>query len=348
MPVTFAQAAVNTLNDVDFSVIDNLRRYSWLMDHMVWDDCVNPAGGGSTLTYGYTRLTNAVGADFRALNQEYVPGQAGRARFTVDLKPFGGAFTIDRVLANLGPAATNEISFQMQQLMIGTKIRFQQELILGDSAVNSNGFDGLSKALTGTSTEKTAGYTTSGSPGPTADWTAATVDTQAEAMSRLDELDDWLSLLVPSHTGSGDQGEPGALPPGQKAIIGNTKVIARLRALARWAAMYTAEKDTVGGKVGMYGDWALIDIGDRFDGSSPIIPNTVVAGPKTVTDLYAVTFGLDSFHGVSVSGSPLLRTWLPDFTIAGAVKSGEVEMGPIAAVLKNTKSAAVLRSIQVG
>jgi hypothetical protein len=343
MPVTLSQAAVNTLNDVDFSVIDNLRRYSWLMDQMVWDDCVNPAGGGSTLTYGYTRLTNAVGAAFRALNTEYTPGQAGRSRFTVDLKPFGGAFNIDRVLSNLGPTATNEISFQMQQLLIGTKIRFQQELILGDTAVDGNGFDGLSKSLTGQSTEKSAGYTVAAA----SDWTAGTVDTQAEAMARLDELDDWLSLIVPSHTGSGDNGQPGALPPGQKAIIGNTKVIARLRALARWASMFTSEKDDLGRQIMKYGDWYVMDIGDRADGSAPIIPNSVISGPKTVTDLYAVTFGLDAFHGVSVSGSGMIKTWLPDFTTAGAVKTGEVEMGPIACVLKNTKSAGVLRQVQV-
>ena len=337
MPVTLAQAAVNTLNDVDFSVIDNLRRYSWLMDNIVWDDCVNPAGGGSTLTYGYTRLTSAVVGSFRALNSEYTPGQAQRSRQTVDLKPLGGAFTVDRVLANLGPAATNEISFQMQQLLTGTRIQFQQELILGDTAVNANGFDGMSKALTGTSTEKTAGYAAG-----SADWRIATVNTQALAMARLDEVDDWLSLIVPSHVGSGDQGEPGSLPPGIKAIIGNTKAVARFRALARWSSAYTAEKETIGGKVGMYGDWSIIDIGDRADGSAPIIP---ITGGNT--DLYAATFGLDSFHGVSVSGGGLVNSWLPDFTISGAVKSGEVEMGPIACVLKNTKSAAVLRTIQV-
>lgn len=343
MPVTLSQAAVNTLNDVDFSVIDNLRRYSWLMDQMVWDDVVNPAGGGSTLTYGYTRLTNAVGASFRALNTEYVPGQAGRSRFTVDLKPFGGAFNIDRVLSNLGPAATNEISFQMQQLLLGTKIRFQQELILGDSAVDANGFDGLSKSLTGQATEKTGGYTTGASY---ADWTATTVNTEDEAMACLDELDDWLSLIVPSHTGSGDQGQPGALPAGQKAILGNTKAIARLRAMARRAAMFTAAKDDLGRQIMKYGDWFLVDIGDRYDGSAPIVP--LYAGDSgTETDLYAVTFGLDAFHGVSVSGSSMVKTWLPDFTTAGAVKQGEVEMGPIACVLKNTKSAAVLRKVKV-
>jgi len=337
MPVTLAQAAVNTLNSVDFSVIDNLRRYSWLLDHMVFDDSVNPGTGGGTLTYGFTQLTSAAPADFRAINSEYTPGQAVRSRSTVDLKPLGGAFNVDRVLANLGPAATNEVTMQMQQLLTSIRIRFQQEVILGDTSVNANGFNGLSKQLTGTSTEKTAGYIAG-----SADWKAATVNTQALAQSRLDEVDDWLSLVVPSHTGSGDQGAPGALPPGIKAILGNTKSIARLKALIRWSALTTNDKDDLGRNVAMYGDWFLIDIGDRHDGSAPIIPIT-----SNATDLYAVSFGLDALHGVSVSGAPLTRTMLPDFTIAGAVKTGECEMGPVAVVLKNTRAAAVLRSITV-
>jgi hypothetical protein len=106
VPITLAQAQVNTLNAVDYSVIDNLRRYSWLWDHMPFDNSVNPGTGGGTLTYGYTRLITAAPTGFRQYNTEYSPGQAVRQRFTVDLKPFGGAFTLDRVLANLGPASS--------------------------------------------------------------------------------------------------------------------------------------------------------------------------------------------------------------------------------------------------
>ena len=336
MPVTLAQAQVNTQNDVDYAVIDNLRRYSWLFDQIVFDDTVTPGTGGGTLTYGYTRLMTAAGADFRAFNQEYVPGQATRQRFTADLKPLGGAFSVDRVLADLGSPATNEVTFQMQQMLTSVRTRFQQELVLGDTAVNANGFDGLSKALTGSTTEVTS---------VTSDWTPATVVTQALANSRLDEIDDFLSRIVPSHTGGGDQGAPGAVPPGVKAILGNTKSITRLRALARWAAMFTSSKDDLGRQVDRYGDWVLIDIGDRLDGAAPIIPiGTAGAG---LTDLYAVTFGLDAFHGASVAGHQLVRTWMPDFTIAGAVKSGEIEMGPVASVLKNTKACGVLRSVKV-
>lgn len=339
MPITLAQAQVNTQNDIDYAVIDNLRRYSWLFDNIPFDDTVNPGTGGGTLTYGYTRLTAAAPAAFRQYNTEYVPAQATRQRYTVDLKPFGGAFTIDRVLANLGQAATNEVTFQMQQLLTSIPIRLQQEMILGDTAVDAAGFDGLSKALTGTSTEKTAGYLAG-----SADWTAATVNTQALANARLDELDDFLSLIVPSHTGGGDQGVAGAVPPGTKAILGNTRSISRIRALARWASMYTSAKDDLGRQIDRYGDWVLVDLGDRYDGSTPIISTAAGTG---LTDIYAVTLGMDAFHGVAMTGRPLVQTWMPDFTHAGAVKSGEVEVGPLAVALKNTRSAGVLRNVKV-
>jgi len=338
MPVTLAQAQVNVQNDVDYAVIDNLRRYSWLFDQIVFDDTVTPGTGGGTLTYGYTRLTAAAPAGFRAINSEYAPAQATRARFTADLKPLGGAFSIDRVLANLGQAATNETTFQLQQLLVSIRIRFNRELILGDTAVDANGFDGLSKALTGTSTEKTAGYMAG-----SADWSPTGLVDQVSANKRIDEVDDWLSTVVPSHTGGGDQGAPGAVPPGVKAILGNTKSITRFKALARWATLYTSEKDDLGRTIERYGDWVLVDLGDREDGASPIVP--IAAGGTT--DLYAASFGLDAFHGASVAGHQIVQTWMPDYSVAGAVKTGEAEMGPVASVLKNTKACAVLRGVKV-
>lgn len=339
MPITLAQAALNTQNDVDYAVIDNMRRYSWLFDQIVFDDTVNPGTGGATLTYGYTRLITAAPAGFRQYNQEYTPGQATRQRFTADLKPLGGAFNLDRVLADLGAATTNELTFQMQQLMTSAPIRFQQELILGDTAVDGTGFDGISKALTGTVNEVTAG-----SVGGSADWTPGTVITQAIAQNRLDEVDDWLSHIIPSHIGGGDQGVAGALPGGVKAIIGNTKSITRMRALARWAAQYTSVKDDLGRQIDKYGDWTLVDIGNLYDDSGPIIPTATSGG---TTDLYAITFGLDAVHGAAMAGKPLVRTWLPDFSRAGAVKTGELEVGPCCGVLKNTKAAGVLRAVKV-
>lgn len=352
MPVTLAQAQVNTQADIDYAVIDNLRRYSWLFDQIVFDDTVTPGTGGGSLTYGYTRLTSAAPATFRDINVEYTPSQAVRERFTVDLKPLGGSFELDRVIAALGQASTNETSFQMQQLLNSIRTRFSQEMILGDTAVLAQGFDGLSKALAGTTTEVIpAGASSTNS---TYDWTAATLNTAEKAHEALDVLDEFLSLIVPSQTGGGT-GAPGDLPAGVRAILGNTKSITRVRSIARRAGMHTAMKDDLGRQIESYGPWTLVDLGDRADGAAPIIPieardpDGAGAGVSVsgVTDLYAVTFGLDSFHAASPAGIPLVQTWLPDRDTAGAVKLGEIEMGPVAAVLKNTRSAAVLRNLKV-
>jgi hypothetical protein len=63
--------------------------------------------------------------------------------------------------------------------------------------------------------------------------------------------------------------------------------------------------------------------------------------------MYAVRFGMDGFHGVAMADGPLVRAWAPDFERAGAVKTGEVELGPVSVVLKRTRAAAVYRNIKV-
>lgn len=332
MPVTLAQAALNATSDIDVSVINEFRS-SPLLDLVTFDDVVNPAGGGATLTYGYTRQITAPTAAFRAINSEYTPTEVTKQRFTVDLKPLGGSFQIDRVLAKVGPAASNDVSLQMTEKIRAAQGTFANAVINGDTGVDANSFDGLSKMLTGTSTETTTTYDVSGTRDMT--W----------AFKVLDAVDALLSML------DGDA----------SAIIGNTRAIAAVRAAMRMTSQYVIKPGAVvsngisGGAVGQYGDGGpiLFDAGKRIDGSTDVVrysatdpdgASPLVAGS---TDLYAVRMGLDGFHGVSIAGGQLVWTALPDFTTAGAVKTGEVELGPVAMVLKRTRAAAVLRNFKV-
>ena len=125
-------------------------------------------------------------------------------------------------------------------------------------------------------------------------------------------------------------------------LMGNTRMMAKIRACARRATMYQTGVDGWGRQIEYYGAVPLIDLGTKAGTNSPIVA-TSEAGE---TSLYAVRMGLDGFHGVSVSGQSPIRTWLPDFSTAGAVKKGEVEM--VAAVaLKSSKAAAVMRGLKV-
>lgn len=325
MPVTLAQAKLNTQDDLDRQVIDEFRKQSAILDSLVFHDTVNPMGGGSTLTYGYHRVVTERAAAFRAINAEYTPDEAEKDRFTVDLKPLGGAFEIDRVLAQIARAA--EIAFQLEQLVKATRTKFTDELINGDVTVDANGFDGLDKALTGSDTEIDAADLPGGG-----DWTDFDV-AATSYMKALDAIDEWLSVL---------DGPP-------TAVVGNQRAIAKFRAIARRANQFVQRPvegltDGTGAPIvrDYYGNTLLIDAGAKAGSNDPIIPIAT-----DTTALYAYRVGLDGFHGVAVSGQPLVRTWLPDFTTAGAVKKGEAEMGPVAVALKATKAASVLRNLTV-
>ncbi|MFJ2619697.1 major capsid protein [Glutamicibacter sp. NPDC087344] len=313
MPVTLAQASQNAQTDLDTAVIDEFRTNS-ILDLMTFDDAVNPSGGGNTLTYGYRRLITAPTAAFRAINSEYVPQEVTTQQFTTELKPLGGSFQIDRVLANVGTAASGEVALQTAQKIKAAQAKFGEAVILGDSAVDEDSFDGLSKALTGSSTEDSTARNWSG------------LMTQALAFQILTDVDDLLSTL---------DGEAGAL-------IGNRRTIQLIKAASRFAnqnVQIVGPRDTT---IDTYAGARLVDAGFKAGSAAPIIPITAKK-----SDLYAVRFALDGCHGVSVAGGSVVSYYAPDFSTPGAVKTGEVELGPVGVALKKTKAAGVFRGIQV-
>ena len=170
MPVTLAQAKLNAVDDVDVAIIDEFQKSSDVMNRITFDDVVSGAGNGATLTYSYTRQITQRGAAFRAINSEYTPTEATKQRYSVDLKPLGGSFQVDRVLNRVAQAA--ETAFQMRELLKATSAKFNDAFFNGDTAVDANGFDGLNKLLTGTSTEWRLRRSRTSTPG----WACSTAD----------------------------------------------------------------------------------------------------------------------------------------------------------------------------
>lgn len=316
MAVTLVEAQKNVQDALQMGVIDEFRKSNYLLNALTFDDAVSPTGGGATLTYAYTRLLTQPTAAFRAINVEYGPQEVTKQRYTADLKIFGGSFDIDRIIAGMG-GIKSEVTLQLEQKIKAAQALFNDTVINGDSALDVRAFDGLEKALTGSSTELI----------PAA---AINLDTSANVslnwQAFLDVLDEFLMGL---------DGVP-------TAIMGNTKLIARLRAIARRAAMYQVSLDAWGRQVESYGVIPLIDLGAKPGTNNPVV-GIDVAGE---TSLFVARLGLDGFHAVSMAGQPPIKTWMPDYATSGAVKRGEVEM--VAAVaLKATKAAGVLRRIKV-
>ena len=323
--ITLQEAKVGMADKVDQKVVDTFRRSSLLLDKLVFDNAISPGTGGSTLTYGYIQLKTPSTAAVRQINSEYTAGEAKREEKTTKAVVMGGKFQIDRVL--IGTAgAVDELAFQTEQKVKATANYFNNLVINGNKASSGTGvlntFDGLDKLLTGTETEITS-----------------TVDVSTEALMNsnynalLDEVDGFLSAL---------DGKPSML-------LMNNKMLAKMRSAARRAGYYSKNRDEFGRTVETYNDIPMYDMGKYYNGTNTvdIIPETAAStSAEGKTDIYAVTIGLDGFHGVSPTGSKVINSYMPDLSKPGAVKDGEVEL--VAGVaLKNTNKAGVLRGIKI-
>lgn len=316
MAVTLAQARLNVQDDLQAGIIDEFAKSSFILNNIPFADVVSPTGGGATLTYAYTRQITQPTAAFRKVNAEYTPSEVQKQRYTTDLKVFGGAFEIDRIIAGMG-GIVDEVVWQANQKVKAASALFSDTIINGNTSTDEDVFDGLDVALTGSATEINASGTAIDLS------TSANVTTNWQAF--LDTLDEFLGEL---------DGTPDAL-------LVNSKMAAKLRAVARRASMYQTTKDNWGRQVEMYGNIPFVDVGAKAGSNAPIIATT-----SNETSIYAVRFGLDAFHAISMAGQPPVKIWLPDFTTAGAVKKGEVEM-VAGCALKTTKSCGVLRKIKV-
>ena len=325
MAITLAEAKVGMADKVDQNVVDTFRRSNLLLDKLVFDNAISPGTGGSTLTYGYIQLQTPSTAAVRTINSEYTAGEAKRTEKTAKAVVMGGKFEIDRVLIGTS-GAVDELAFQAEQKVKATSNYFNNLTINGSKANSGTGvlntFDGLDKLLTGAETEITSAVDVS---------TSAKMDSGYNAL--LDEVDAFLSTL---------DGKPSML-------LMNEKMLTKMRGAARRAGYYSRSRDEFGRTVEAYNDIPMYDMGKYYNGSTTvdIIPtSTPTSVAEGTTDIYAITIGLDGFHGISPTGSKVISSFMPDLDAPGAVKNGEVEL-IAGVVLKNTNKAGVLRGIKI-
>lgn len=319
MAITLAEAKVGMDDKVDQNVIDTFRRSSLLLDNLVFDNAISPGTGGSTLTYGYIQLLTPSTAKVRKINEEYTAGEAKRTEKNAKAVVMGGKFQIDRVLIGTS-GAVDELAFQAEQKIKATSNYFNNLVINGNGAGSGNGvvdtFDGLNKLLTGAETEITSTIDVS---------TSELMDTNYNAL--LDEVDGFLSTL---------DGKP-------TMLLMNNGMLTKMRAAARRAGYYSKTRDEFGRQVESYNDIIMYDLGKYYNGSETIDIIPITSGK---TDIYAVSIGLDGFHGISPTGSKVINSYMPNLNDPGAVKDGEVEL-VAGVVLKNSNKAGVLRGIKI-
>lgn len=99
-----------------------------------------------------------------------------------------------------------------------------------------------------------------------------------------------------------------------------------INAICRYLGMENITMDTAGHRIN---HWDGIRIEKLKDGA------------LTADDIYAVCFGMDEFHGITLTGDSGIEIALPDWSTPGAVKTGDSEF-VCGCALKATKAAGVL------
>lgn len=324
MPITLEEAKVGMADRVDQSVVDTFQRSSLLLDKLTFDNAISPGTGGSTLTYGYTQLKTPATAGVRAINAEYTANEAKREKKTAAAVIMGGSFQVDRVLQNTS-GAVDELAFQLEQKIKAVANEFHYLVINGKAAGTAGAgkpegtFDGLAKMLTGTSNEIASEVDVS---------TADLMTKNAQAF--LDEVDALLSQV-----------------DGANMLMMNGKMLTKFRGIARRAGYYERTKDDAGRVIETYNGVPIVNLGKYFNGTTAVDAVADTAATSSAlgkSDIYAVSLGLDGFHGISPTGTGVVQSYMPDMAQPGAVKTGEVEL-VAGVVLKNTLKAGVLKGI---
>lgn len=324
MAITLEQAKVGMADKVDQMIIDEFRRSSILLDNLVFDNAISPGTGGSTLTYGYIQLKTPSTAGVRAIGAEYTANEAIRQEKTAKAIIMGGSFSVDRVLQNTS-GAVDEMAFQASEKIKATRNTFHNAVINGTAASTGSGyvvntFDGLRKLLAGTSNEFTTDIDLSD---------AAKLDSNSNAF--IDQLDQ----LV--HAVDGDV----------SMLMMNGDMLLKVRAAARRAGYYERTENAFGQTVETFAGIPLLDMGKYYNGSASvdvIATSTPTSSAAGTSSIYAVSIGLDGFHGISPTGNGVVSSYMPDMNAPGAVKTGEVEL-VAGVVLKNTLKAAALNGV---
>ena len=216
--------------------ISEMADNSYLMDNMVFDNCVS-ANGGSDLVYGYKRLTTYATAKFRDLGADAPASTVDFTKVTTNLGILSDKLTIDRVAVDAAPDLYQEYLTEIRNSIVRG---FTKQIVFGEKG--TNGFNGLTEILKGTSTEITGQAS------------LAAVDDKAEALKFAADMDNILSQLMRD--------------PDVILVSRNTKN--KMNAAARLIGMGTSTQDAAGHRISAWDSLPLYVVEGMKEGD--IIP----------------------------------------------------------------------------
>lgn len=290
-----------------------------IFQELPFDDSVTPNARQGSLTYTYAQNKSLRAGQLRDWNTDYPAKFTERVDKTAVLRPIGDAFEIDRVFADSAPEYVQENVDGFGPAIIG---KFNDLAINGDNSTNAKEITGLSKLLTGTTSEIDGTGISLASGG--------TDSAYYDALAVLKKYINRLKAL-------------GLVP----MVLTNEDAALRLETIGLKLGYVARATDAFGADITNFGGARIVDAGaaptDTDDdwGGHAIIP---VVSKKT--DVYIVGLGLNGFHGVTLTGGKAIQYYQTAKTDAGVVQRYEGEL--VAGVaLQDTRAAYVLRGVTV-
>lgn len=263
MAVTLAQAATLSTNDLQRGVLELFVQESPVLDRL-------PLLSIQGNAYAYNQESTLPGIAFRLVNEAYTESTGAFSQATESLVILGGDADVDRFIVQTRGNLNDQRAAQTALKVKAASYKFQDHFFNGDVAVDTKGFDGLKKRLTGNQVVSAA---TNG---------LGFGATQATAFAMFDQLDNLLAAVPGINATNG-------------AIYANSTIMPRIRSAGRWAGgVDTFREDTTGKRVIAWQGIPILDPGDNLAGTK-ILPQTETQGSSgaTASSIYAVRFGSD-------------------------------------------------------
>ena len=264
MAVTLAQAANLSTNSLQRGVLETFVQTSPVLDRI---PLLNIEGNA----YAYNEEGTLPGVAFRSVNEAYTESTGTVNQKTESLVILGGDADVDRFIVQTRGNLNDQRATQTALKVKAASYFFQDKFFNGDVTVDTKGFDGLKKRLTG---GQVISAGTNGAP--------VVGNGSSDAQTFFDALDALISA-VPGIDGSNG------------AIYANSKIIGKIRSAGRrLGGVDLVKEDLTGKRVVTWNGIPVLDPGASLAGAD-ILPQTETQGTAsgTTSSVYAVKFGAD-------------------------------------------------------
>jgi hypothetical protein len=261
MPLTLVEAAKLSQDDLQRGVLETFVQESSVLDRIPFLTIQGNA-------YAYNEEATLPGVQFRAVNAGYSESTGTVNPKSEKLVIMGGDADVDRFIVQTRGNLNDQRAIQTRMKVKAASYFFQDKFINGDTVVDTNGFDGLKKRLTG-SQVISAG--TNGAP--------IVGNGGSDAYAFFDMLDN-LVAQVPGLNGSNG------------ALYANRNVIAKIRSAGRRiGGVDVVKEDLTSKRVVTWNGIPLLDLGQTTAGAD-ILPQTETQGTSNLaSSIYAVRYG---------------------------------------------------------